>query len=64
LPTTGTFHLDNIAKLPRNITGAYLLADPTHKPLKLTKTGEALDVQLPAKPLDPIATIVVLNTAK
>jgi alpha-L-fucosidase len=54
-----TFHLD---KLPRNVTSAYLLADPAHKPLKLTKTGEGLDIKLPAQPLDPIATVVVLNT--
>src|SRR5207245_56834 len=38
-PTTGSFHLD---KLPRNVTGAYLLADRAHKPLKLTHTGAAL----------------------
>ena len=56
---TGTFHLD---KLPRNVTGAYLLADPAHKPLKITKVGEGLDIQLPAQSLDPIATVVVLNT--
>jgi alpha-L-fucosidase len=61
-PTTGSFHLDNIAKLPRNVTSAYLLADPSHKPLKLTHTGAGLDIQLPAQPLDPIATVVVLNT--
>jgi alpha-L-fucosidase len=56
---TGAFHLD---KLPRNVTSAYLLADPAHKSLKLTHTGAALDIQLPAQPLDPIATVVVLNT--
>jgi alpha-L-fucosidase len=56
---TGTFHLD---KLPRTVTSAYLLADPRHKPMKLTKTSEGLDIQLPSKPLDPIATVLVLNT--
>jgi alpha-L-fucosidase len=56
---TGAFHLD---KLPRTVTSAYLLADPKHKPLKLTHTGAALDIKLPAKPLDPIATVLVLNT--
>jgi alpha-L-fucosidase len=56
---TGSFHLD---KLPRNVTSAYLLADPSHTPLKLTHTGTALDIQLPAKPLDLIATVLVLNT--
>jgi alpha-L-fucosidase len=56
---TGTFHLD---KLPRKVTRAYLLAD--HKPLKLTRTGDSLDIQLPATPPDPIASVVVLVTAK
>jgi len=58
-PTGSSFHLD---KLPRNVTSAYLLADKTHKPLKLTKSGENLDIQLPAQPLDPIATVLVLIT--
>jgi alpha-L-fucosidase len=56
---SGSFHLD---KLPRNVTGAYLLADPAHKSLKITKSGEGLDIQLPSQPLDPIATVLVLNT--
>src|ERR1019366_846177 len=58
---TGAFHLD---KLPRKVTKAYLLADSAHKPLKLTQTGDSLDIQLPAKPLDPIVTVVVLETSK
>jgi alpha-L-fucosidase len=58
---TGIFHLD---KVPRKVTSAYLLADKTHKPLKLTPNGEGLDIQLPAKALDPIATVLVLNTSK
>lgn len=58
---TGTFHVD---KMPRKVTGAYLLADSSHKPLKFTQNGTALDVQLPAKALDPIATVLVLNTTK
>ena len=58
-PTGSSFHLD---KLPRNVTSGYLLADKTHKPLKLTKSGAGLDIQLPAQPLDPIATVLVLNT--
>jgi alpha-L-fucosidase len=57
-PTT-PFHLDNVT---RKVTKAYLLADPTHKSLKLIQTASALDIQLPAKPLDPIATVVVLET--
>ena len=55
----GTLHLD---KMPRKVTDAYLLADKAHKPLKFTQTGDSLDVQLPAKALDPIATVLVLDT--
>jgi alpha-L-fucosidase len=55
-----SFHLD---KVPRKVTGAYLLADPAHTPLKVIRTGGALDIQLPAAPLDPIATVLVLETA-
>ena len=58
---TGAFHLD---KVPRKVARAYLLADPSHAPLKFTQSGATLDMQLPAKPLDPIATVVVLETAK
>jgi alpha-L-fucosidase len=54
-----TFHLD---KSPRTITSAYLLADPTHKPLKVKKTATGIDIELPAKPLDSIATVLVLKT--
>jgi alpha-L-fucosidase len=56
---TGSFRLD---KVPRKVTGAYLLADPAHTPLKMTQTGDNLEVQLPAKALDPLATVLVLNT--
>jgi alpha-L-fucosidase len=58
---SGAFHLD---KLPRKVTYAYLLADPAHTPLKFTQTAGSLDVQLPANPLDPIATVLVLETTK
>jgi alpha-L-fucosidase len=54
-----SFRLD---KLPRNVTRAYLLADPSHAPLKLTRNGNALTIQLPDRPSDPIATVLVLNT--
>jgi alpha-L-fucosidase len=56
---TGTFHLD---RSPRVITGAYLLADKAHKPLKVTTTASGVDVALPSAPLDPIATVLVLKT--
>lgn len=57
----GSFHLD---KLQRKVTEAYLLADPAHKPLKVIQRGNSLDVTLPAKALDPIATVMVLKTEK
>lgn len=44
------------------VTGAYLLADETKKPLKVTENGTGLDVSLPEQPLDPIATVLVLET--
>jgi alpha-L-fucosidase len=57
----GVFHLD---KLPRTVRGAYLLADPKHTPLKLARKGAGLDVQLPAKAPDAIASVLVLETSK
>jgi len=56
---SAAFHLE---KVTRKVTKAYLLADPTHKSLKLTQTSSTLDIQLPSKALDPIATVVVLET--
>jgi alpha-L-fucosidase len=38
------------------------LADPRHSPLKVTRTPDGIDVALPDKPLDPIATVLVLKT--
>jgi len=55
----GTFHLDSV---PRDVSGAYLLADKDHTALKVTKTGSGIDVTLPANALDPIATVLVLTT--
>ncbi|WP_263374740.1 alpha-L-fucosidase [Granulicella aggregans] len=55
-----SFHLDNVQ---RNVTGAYLLGDPAHKKLKVTKSDGGTDVTLPAKALDPIATVLVLTTS-
>jgi alpha-L-fucosidase len=55
----GKFHLD---KVPREVTGAYLLADKENAKLKVTKVGSGIDVALPTKGLDPIATVLVLTT--
>ncbi len=55
----GAFHLEN---LPRRVTGAYLLADATHTRLRLDRNGTSIDVHLPSVPLDPVATVLVLET--
>jgi len=55
-----TFQLD---KMPRTVSGAYLLADTGQTPLKVTKQGGGIGVVLPAQPLDPIATVLVLTTS-
>jgi alpha-L-fucosidase len=59
-PASGSFHLD---KLPRTVTGAYLLGDKTRKALKVTKSGEGIDVALPGSALGPAATVLVLKTS-
>jgi alpha-L-fucosidase len=56
-----TFHLDNV---PRKVMGAYLLADPLRRPLKISHTGNSLDVSLPGKMPDPLATVLVLKLTK
>jgi alpha-L-fucosidase len=58
---SGVFHLDIV---PRRVTKAYLLADHAHAALKVTRVGDGMDVKLPTKALDPIATVLVLETAK
>lgn len=56
---SGSLHLE---KMPRRVTGAYLLADPGHKALKVTQKGETVEVSLPARALDSIATVLVFTT--
>ncbi|HTJ29922.1 MAG TPA: alpha-L-fucosidase [Acidobacteriaceae bacterium] len=55
-----SFHLESS---PRKISGAYLLADTSKTPLKVTKAGKGVTVSLPAQLQDPIATVLVLETA-
>jgi alpha-L-fucosidase len=55
----GYFHLDRV---PRNVTGAFLLADPSKKPLRVTKNASGVDIELPRQAIDPIATVLVLAT--
>jgi alpha-L-fucosidase len=52
-----------LSKVPRQVTGAWLLADSAHTPLKVTRTADGIDVMLPAKAPDPIASVLVLKTA-
>lgn len=48
--------------LKNQVTKAYLLADPRHRPLKITQDDKGITVTLPAKAPDPIASVVVLDT--
>jgi alpha-L-fucosidase len=50
-------------KISRDVTGAYLLTDKAQTPLKVTKRGDGLEVELPEQAPDPIATVLVLTTA-
>jgi len=52
-----------LGKLPRQVTGAWLLADPARRPLKVSRTRDGIAVALPAQAPDPIASVLVLNTA-
>ena len=54
-----TFRLE---KVPRTVSGAYLLADDARKPLSVSSGGGGITVSLPERALDPIATVLVLTT--
>jgi alpha-L-fucosidase len=54
----GTFHLD---KVQGDIARVYLVADPQHKAIKFTQKGTSVNIDLPKKALDPLATVVVLE---
>ena len=51
-----------LADVKDKISKAYLLADPEHKSLTFTQNGTDVTVTLPALALDPIATVLVLET--
>jgi alpha-L-fucosidase len=55
----GTFELD---KVTGKVSKAYLLADASHKTLKVTQKGEHLSVALPAVAPGKIASVMVLET--
>jgi alpha-L-fucosidase len=54
----GSFHLTHV---PRTVTEAYLLADPKHQ-LKVTHEGDSIDVMVPKKAPDAVASVLVLRT--
>jgi len=53
-----------VAGLKAPPKAAYLLADPDRSALKTASTDAGVEVQLPAKATDPIATVIVLETAE
>jgi alpha-L-fucosidase len=55
----GSFH---VPAAPMRIERAYLLADATKKPLKVSKTEAGWDIELAGPAPDPVATVVVLET--
>src|SRR5579863_8742859 len=55
-----TFRLE---KMPRTVTGAYLLTDDARKPLSVNSAGGGITVSLPEMAPDPIATVLVLTTS-
>lgn len=55
-----SFHLTNA---PLQLKKAYLLADAKHAALTFKQHGQTIDIQLPAKALDPIDTVLVLDVA-
>ena len=58
-PANGAFTLN---KVPRQVTGAYLLADTSRKPLKVKQTGQAVEIAVPSQAPDAIASVIVLKT--
>ena len=58
-PSDNKFHLSNV---PREVAGAYMLADKHHTPLRISKSTSGVDIQLPSKAIDPIASVLVLST--
>ena len=55
----GSLHLE---KMPRTVSRAYLLADKSRKPLKVSQTGQTVNISLPAQAPDAMASVVVIET--
>jgi alpha-L-fucosidase len=58
-PESGKFH---VPALSRKVSGAYLLGDPSKKAVKFTQGDAGVDLELPGKAIDPVASVVVLET--
>ncbi|HUO11031.1 MAG TPA: alpha-L-fucosidase [Phycisphaerae bacterium] len=58
-PTDGKFLTPPITD---KVKGAYLLADPDHKPLAIENTDKGLSISVPEKGLTPYATVIVVET--
>ena len=58
-PTDGKFLTPPIAD---KVKGAYLLADPDHKPLAIENTDKGLSISVPEKGLTQYATVIVVET--
>jgi alpha-L-fucosidase len=56
-PTNGSLKVPAFGK---KVKRAFLLTDTKHS-LKFTETGDGLTLELPSQPVDPIATVVVLD---
>ena len=56
-PTNGSLKVPSFGK---KVKRAFLLTDTKHS-LKFTETGDGLTLELPSQPVDPIATVVVLE---
>ncbi len=54
-----SFHLDRV---PRTVTGAFLLADAAKKQLRIRNSGTGIDIALPNRATDAMATVLVLET--
>ena len=57
-PSDGNLHVPSWGK---SVKKAYLLAAPKNR-LKVTQNTDGISVQVPTQALDPIATVVVLET--
>ena len=53
-----------LKKVSGKVKKAYLLADARHKALKVSQKADAVTVALPAQAPDPVASVIVLETAK